>query len=169
MLTLMMVVLFGVGGCKHKPPPDLPEPVVETPLPPPKPPEPPPEVKEMVANFERVFFDFDSSSLDGNSKAALARNAEIMQKNTDLKLEVQGNADERGTTEYNLALGERRANAVRSYLTSMGVPTSRVTTISYGEEKPIDPSHTEVAWGQNRRAEFRITYGATGSITGTTP
>jgi peptidoglycan-associated lipoprotein len=169
MFSLLFVVLFGVGGCKKDPPKPLPEPVVETPLPPPPKPEAPPEVKEMMANFERVFFDFDSSTLDGNSKAALAKNAEIMQKATDLKLEVQGHADERGTTEYNLALGERRANAVRSYLTSMGVPTSRVTTISYGEEKPIDTTHTEVAWSQNRRAEFRITYGGGGAISGTTP
>jgi peptidoglycan-associated lipoprotein len=169
MYTLLLVVLFGIGGCKKDAPKPMVEPTVEEPLPPPKTPEAPPEVKEMAANFERVFFDFDSSTLDENSKSALAKNAEIMQKATDVKVEVQGHADERGTTEYNLALGERRANAVRSYLTSMGVPTTRVSTISFGEERPIDSTHTEVAWGQNRRAEFRITYGGAGSIQGTTP
>jgi peptidoglycan-associated lipoprotein len=170
MVSLMLALLLGMGGCKKDAPVvALPEPPKVEPLPEPPKVEPPPEVKEMAANFERVFFGFDDFVLDGSSKQALSRNAEIMKQVGDLKVEVQGHADERGGTEYNLALGERRANAVRSYMSSLGVSDTRVTPISFGEEKPLDSSHTEVAWSQNRRAEFRISYGGRASIQGTTP
>jgi peptidoglycan-associated lipoprotein len=81
-----------------------------------------------------------------------------MLEHSDIKIEVQGHADERGTTEYNLVLGQRRADAVVNYMVSKGVPGSRIRSVSYGEERPLDPATTEVAWAMNRRAEFRITY-----------
>ena len=120
----------------------------------------------MVKNFQRVYFDFDSATLADDSKAALAENAGIMAANPDIKIELQGHADERGTTDYNLALGQRRADAVRRYLSAQGVAGSRVTVVSYGEEKPLDSRSFEGAWTKNRRAEFRITWGE--GATGTT-
>lgn len=125
-------------------------------------------VREMVANFERVYFDFDSDALGGESKDALKANADIMKEHTTIELEIQGHADERGTTDYNIALGQRRAKAVQDYLVGMGVPTSRVRTVSYGEERPAATGSSETAWSKNRRAEFRIMSGADGKVEGTT-
>jgi peptidoglycan-associated lipoprotein len=128
----------------------------------------PPEVDQMTANFSKIFFEFDQSTLTQEGMDALKANAAIMQKATDIKLEVQGHADERGTTDYNLALGQKRADAVYRYMIAEGVAPSRLATISYGEERPVDASHTEVAWSKNRRAEFRITWGGGPSLQGTT-
>ena len=122
----------------------------------------------MVSNFSKVYFDFDASMLNGDSKAALDANAVIMQKYTDVKVEVQGNADERGTTDYNLALGQKRADAVVKYLLARGISASRVKTVSYGEERPAVSGSSETAFAQNRRAEFVITYGAGAPVPGTT-
>lgn len=165
---LMLAVAASVAcQCGKKPPETVVAPppvVIETPVP-----AKPPEVQEVARNFERVFFEFDATTLNAESKAALSDNVSILQKYPDLKVEIQGHADERGTTDYNLALGEQRAAAIRAYLTAAGVPASRVTTITYGEERPIDPAATEVAWAQNRRAEFRITWSPTPTVTGTVP
>jgi peptidoglycan-associated lipoprotein len=155
-LILSIVAMASPIGCKKKPPET--ESTVVAPPPPPPPAPAPPEVQEMVKNFERVFFDFDSSSLDDQSKSALKDNATIMSEHTDIKLEIQGHADERGTTDYNLALGQRRANAVLNFLSSNGVASSRLKVVSYGEERPLSEGHSETAWAQNRRAEFIITY-----------
>lgn len=119
----------------------------------------PAPVQEMKENFSRVHFALDSADLDSSSKAALRDNAAILQKHSGIRLEIQGHCDERGTTDYNLALGDRRAAAVRTYLVSLGVSPDRLTTISYGKERPLQRGHDEVAWSQNRRAEFRITWG----------
>lgn len=124
------------------------------------------DVQEMRANFERVHFEFDSDSLDGPSKTALSKNAELMQRNSGIVIEVQGHADERGTTDYNLALGQRRAAAVNRYLTTVGVAQSRIRTISFGEERPLADGSSESVWAKNRRAEFRILSGG-GGATGT--
>jgi peptidoglycan-associated lipoprotein len=121
----------------------------------------------MVKNFEKVFFDFDSATLDESSKAALKDNVGIMGEHSDIKVEVQGHADERGTTDYNLALGQRRANAVLSFMNSNGVSGSRVKIVSYGEERPASEGHSESAWSQNRRCEFIITYGGGTEVKGT--
>ncbi len=106
-----------------------------------------------------VYFEFDSSDLDPQARERLQQVVDIVKGSNrpDLHLEVQGNCDERGTIEYNLALGDRRANAVKSYLVSLGADASRISTVSYGEERPVNPAHNESAWAQNRRAEFSVT------------
>ncbi len=104
-----------------------------------------------------VYFDYDKSEIRSDARDALAKNAEWMLANKNAQIQIEGHCDERGTEEYNLALGERRANAVKDYLASLGVASSRLYTISYGEELPVDPGHTEAAWSKNRRAHFLVT------------
>jgi peptidoglycan-associated lipoprotein len=113
-------------------------------------------VRDLVANFEKVHFETDSDALDSSGKAALEANAQILQNHPDLKVEVQGHADERGTIDYNLALGQRRAKSVVDYLTQQGVAPSRLPVVSYGEERPEDKRSGATAWAKNRRAEFRV-------------
>jgi peptidoglycan-associated lipoprotein len=106
-------------------------------------------------SFEQVYFNFDSSDLDASARTSLNHNAEIMLiKQKTAKLRIEGNCDERGSAEYNLALGERRAKAAAKYLTALGVPSERVATISYGKERPAVTGSDEVALGKNRRDEF---------------
>lgn len=105
--------------------------------------------------MQPVYFDYDKSTLKDDSKAVLARNAEWLRGNPQVRVQVEGHADERGTEEYNLALGERRSEAVKSYLTSLGIEGNRLNTISYGEERPADPGHSETSWSKNRRSEFK--------------
>jgi peptidoglycan-associated lipoprotein len=119
----------------------------------------PDHVNELVANFEKVFFDTDSSELDISSRKVLDRNAEILQEHRDVKVQVQGHADERGTVDYNLQLGNERANAVKDYLVNQGVGSDRITVISFGEEMPASTGHAESSWAQNRRAEFVVQWG----------
>jgi len=104
-----------------------------------------------------IFFDFDSSTLTQQSRDTLSSNASVLlKKETGLKIQVEGHCDERGSAEYNLALGERRAKSAMQYLMTLGVPASRLSTISYGKEKPADPGHDEAAWSKNRRDEFMV-------------
>jgi peptidoglycan-associated lipoprotein len=105
--------------------------------------------------MDTVYFEFDQATLSERAKETLVRNAEWLRANSNARIQVEGNADERGTPEYNLALGERRAAAVKSYLSSLGVEGSRLVTISYGEERPADPGHGEEAWEKNRRVDFK--------------
>lgn len=121
--------------------------------------EAPQHVQDLIANFQRVHFAFDSSSLTPESQEALAANAKIMQSHPKVRVQIQGHADERGTSDYNLALGDRRAKIVLDALVSAGVSPQRLDTISYGEEAPIDAAHTETAWSKNRRAEFVVLWG----------
>jgi len=100
---------------------------------------------------DRVFFDFDSSTLDSEARNVLQRQAEWLLANPDVTVTIEGHADERGTREYNLALGERRANAVKRYLVNLGVSSSRISTISYGKERPAVVGSNPNAWAQNRR------------------
>jgi peptidoglycan-associated lipoprotein len=104
-----------------------------------------------------AFFGLDSAELDAEGQAAVQANAELLKKYGAWAITVEGHCDERGTAEYNLALGERRAVAVKTYLVSLGVSPDRVRTVSYGKEFPFDPGHTESAWSKNRRAHFVIT------------
>lgn len=106
---------------------------------------------------EDVHFAFDSFFLDTEAERILEQKAAWLQDNAGVSVQVEGHCDERGTSAYNLALGERRANAVQQYLTVLGVDPGRLSTISYGEEQPLDPGHDEAAWSRNRRAHFVIT------------
>ncbi|MDP2970604.1 MAG: peptidoglycan-associated lipoprotein Pal [Deltaproteobacteria bacterium] len=104
-----------------------------------------------------IFFDFDKYDIQPGDAEILKGNSALLKKFPNVKIQIEGHCDERGTNEYNLALGERRANSTKKYLTSLGVTADRVSTISYGEEKAMDPGHNEEAWTKNRRAHFVIT------------
>lgn len=104
-----------------------------------------------------VFFLYDSDTLDDEARRVLSDNAAVLKQNGSWTITVEGHCDERGTAEYNLALGDRRALAARDYLISLGVPADRLQTVSYGKEFPFDPGHQESAWSLNRRAHFLLT------------
>jgi peptidoglycan-associated lipoprotein len=104
-----------------------------------------------------IFFEYDKYDIRPADTEILKGNSALLKKFPNMKIQIEGHCDERGTNEYNLALGERRANSTKKYLTSLGITADRVSTISYGEEKPMDPSHNEGAWTKNRRANFLIT------------
>lgn len=103
-----------------------------------------------------IFFDFDRSDLRDDARQTLQAKAEALRQFPDIRIRIEGHADERGTVEYNLALGERRADAARAYLVDLGIDPDRMTTISYGEERPQVSGQNESAWSQNRRDEFVI-------------
>ncbi len=105
---------------------------------------------------EDIYFDYNQSSLKSEAQEVLQRKAVWMNNNPETTVIIEGHCDERGTTEYNLALGDRRANATKGFLADLGIDTSRVRTISYGEEMPMDPGHDETAWAKNRRAHFTV-------------
>lgn len=116
-------------------------------------------LKNMIPDREffkaqTVYFDFDSSAIKATEKSKIDFVANYLKANADTKIQIEGHCDERGTEEYNRALGERRALAIREYLINAGVSGSRIYTISYGEDKPVDPGHNEAAWAKNRRGEF---------------
>ena len=104
-----------------------------------------------------MFYEFDAAEVDAEGQRILQANAEILRRYTTWQISIEGHCDERGTAEYNLALGERRAVAARNYLVSLGIPADRVKTVSYGKEFPFDPGHSEEAWSKNRRAHFVVT------------
>jgi peptidoglycan-associated lipoprotein len=109
--------------------------------------------EDLVVNVgDRVFFGFDKSDLSKEAQATLDRQATWLKKYATAKVTLEGHADERGTREYNLALGERRATAAKNYLVAAGIPAARITTISYGKERPAVVGSNEAAWAQNRRA-----------------
>jgi len=170
-------------GCQKKPAetePTTPEPtptVTEpTPVPEPEPTEPKevvtdfgtenPDVMEItperIAEWNRagvlgtVYFEYDSFDLTSESRTMLQANADFLRDNGPLAIRVEGNCDERGTIEYNLALGERRASAVRDYLVDLGVDATLIRIVSFGEENPAVNGHDDAAWSQNRRAEFVV-------------
>ena len=150
------------------PPPAPPAPPVQQPAPPPA--EPVKEDVLLTANLDElnrlvstqglikpVFFAFDSAELSPDAVATLKANGDMLKKYSSWRITIEGHCDERGTAEYNLALGERRAGAARTYLVSLGIPADRIQTVSYGKEFPFDPGHTEEAWARNRRGHFVIT------------
>lgn len=111
----------------------------------------------VAAALETVYFDFDKSDLRQDARDVLYKNAEMLLKaQPDAKVKIEGNCDERGSAEYNLALGERRAKSAMQYLLTLGVKADRVSIISYGKEKPAVDGHDEAAWAKNRRADFVI-------------
>ena len=131
-------------------------------------PEPVAEEKEEVAEEvvaykvpdvvmqEDIYFDFDKSTLSPSAQDNLLRKAEWLRENYDATVTIEGHCDERGTNEYNLALGDRRAESAKDFLSDLGIDPSRLSTISYGEERPVDPRHNEEAWAKNRRSHFNV-------------
>jgi peptidoglycan-associated lipoprotein len=126
---------------------------------------PPPEVVKESSLEEQahqqgallpIYFDYDKSSIKAEAKANLDKTAAWLGKNAAVKVRIEGNCDERGTAEYNLALGERRANGAKKYLVNSGVKADRLSTISYGKEKPICAEHNEACWSKNRRDDFKV-------------
>ena len=178
---ILVVALAGACG-KKKPPvarPTPPPPSTATPgTRPPSPPEPVPETTTIPPEpkitedplttadlesinknspFQPVFFALDSAELDQQGQQTLNADAEVLKKYPGWTITIEGHCDERGTAEYNLALGERRALAAKTYLVSLGIPADRLRTVSYGKEFPFDPGHDENAWAKNRRAHFVVT------------
>lgn len=179
-------MLAGVSACGGKqapvtnpttpPPPQATFPgSVQQPSRPPTPPEPPPiitpepaVVSDPLANVDTdeinrqaplapVFFKYDSDVVDEEGQKVLMANAAVLKKYVTWAVTIEGHSDERGTAEYNLALGERRALAAKSYLLSLGIAADRIRTVSYGKEFPFDPGHDEAAWAKNRRGHFVVT------------
>ncbi len=109
---------------------------------------------ETASGLKKVHFDFDRSSIRPDMVTILDANANYLKKHDKLQIVIEGHCDERGTNEYNLALGDERANTTEGYLEKRGVPTKRMRTVSFGEERPLDKGHGESAWYMNRRAEF---------------
>lgn len=115
--------------------------------------------KEAARNLfinEDIYFAFDSAALSEVAQQVLRSKADWLQENPDVTVTIEGHCDERGTAAYNLALGERRAQSAKAFLVNMGIDPARLNTISYGEERPVDPGHNEEAWAKNRRVHFTI-------------
>lgn len=109
-----------------------------------------------LAGFDFIYFDFDKYAVSSESREILKKVADWLNANPNAGLLIEGNTDERGTVEYNLALGERRAKAAMDYLITLGIDKNRISTVSFGKEKPVDPNHTEEAWAKNRNAHFVV-------------
>ena len=173
-----------LASCVRNPPPETPDtppppPATDTSAerpapappapPPPAPPSPPAigpdddfssrslEELNRDSPLEAVFFDYDSSELSAEGRSVLDENATVLQRYSTWIITIEGHCDERGTPEYNLGLGERRALVAREYLLTRGLDADRIRTVSYGKEFPFDPAQTEEAWAKNRRAHFVIT------------
>lgn len=156
-ILLVLTLLFAGTACRKKAEPEAPRPVAAAATPVAEKPKTVEQAVQQVAqNFRRVNFAFDSTQMVGESNAALSENARILQAFTEVRVEIQGHADERGTTEYNLALGQRRADAVHRYLVGQTVPVGRLRTVSFGKERPADPASNERAWARNRRVELIV-------------
>ena len=121
---------------------------------PPPPPPPPPAPIPFEQGVHDAYFDYDKSDIRSDAQQALQQTAEYLKANASIKVTIEGHCDERGSTEYNLGLGQRRADAVKQYLTSLGVTADRMTTVSFGKEKPFCSEHNETCWQQNRRGHF---------------
>ena len=160
MLAVLMLAV-SVSACASKTRPGLqPDPVAGVPAD--APPRTAPEAygvrpgsqEDLAANAgDRVFFDFDRSDLSGEARATLDRQAAWLARHPDVRILIAGAADERGTREYNLALGAQRAASTQAYLSRQGVGAGRMSTVSYGKERPLDPGSTEAAWARNRNAQ----------------
>ena len=184
-LTILMAALVVAGACHKTPPVAKPTPPPPAPFPtaaasPARPaaptpvPEPPPvpveprvtadplsstAIDEINKNspLKPAFFAYDSDELDDQARAALNEDSQVLKKYGAWVVTVEGHTDERGSAEYNLALGERRALAAKNYLVSLGIGAERLRTVSYGKEFPFDPGHDDGAWSKNRRAHFMLT------------
>jgi len=161
LLTCILVLVAGCGGSKEtvnfEPDPfPEPDPVTEEPANLNLEPDPPKEddLAKQPLVLRTINFDFDQFSLSATAKAVRAENARQLLENPEVSVRIEGHCDERGTVEYNLALGERRAMVTRDYLTNYGISANRITVLSYGKERPLDSRHAPDAWDKNRRAEF---------------
>ncbi|HUT62515.1 MAG TPA: peptidoglycan-associated lipoprotein Pal [Anaerolineae bacterium] len=164
----IVFALAGLTGCAGKKKPPVQEKVVEK-APERKPTPPPPKIQEPPKRVEEkpsvprdlalntVYFDFDKSNIREDQRRTINNNAQLLSKYQTVRILIEGNCDERGTNEYNQALGQRRADSASQYLIEYGIVTNRISTVSYGEERPVDKGHDETAWGKNRRCEFVIT------------
>ncbi|MBJ6727837.1 peptidoglycan-associated lipoprotein Pal [Geomesophilobacter sediminis] len=110
----------------------------------------------LKTDLQRIYFAFDSYALTKEDRDILTKNLEVLKKAANAKVQIAGNCDERGSDDYNLALGEERAREAKKYLVTLGIPAERLSVISYGKEKPLDPGHDEAAWAKNRRDDFVI-------------
>jgi peptidoglycan-associated lipoprotein len=182
-LVLVVLITFTIAACKKggappvarpmpppaasntsgNAPPAPPKPVME---PVPVPPEPLPEDSLLAKSLDDLnrdsplrplFFELDSSDVSAEGQQVLQANASVMKKYPSWQITIEGHCDERGTAEYNLALGERRALSAKNYLVSLGIPADKLRVVTYGKEFPFDPGHDDGAWKQNRRAHFVIT------------
>lgn len=166
-IVLLASTALLVSGCKKDAPADIPPPPrdVAAPAPPPRPATPPPPPARVgpapgtQAHFsaamngaDTIFFDFDRFNISDQSAAALRQQADYLRQHANAQATIEGHADERGTREYNLALGERRANAARDFLVSLGIAEGRLRTVSYGKDRPVALESNEAAWARNRRA-----------------
>ena len=183
LITVTVVLMLAVSACAKKKPPvarPMPPPTATTASGPTAPPPPPKPINEPVvvppeplrddaigskslddlnreSPLRPVFFDLDSFDVSTDGQQVLQANAKVLKQYPSWQITIEGHCDERGTAEYNLALGERRALAAKTYLVSLGIPADKVRTVSYGKEFPFDPGHDDGAWSKNRRAHFVIT------------
>jgi peptidoglycan-associated lipoprotein len=167
--TLLVVLAFAAGCAKKAvetppepaaapptttastPPPATPPPAETAPTPP-----PPPAPTITTADLQPAFFDYDSHTLRDDARTALDNDAKLLRDNPGVNVTVEGHCDERGTSEYNQALGERRAQAAHDYLVNAGISAGRLQVVSYGKERPFSEGHDESAWQQNRRAHLVV-------------
>jgi peptidoglycan-associated lipoprotein len=163
--VLVLALAVTLTGCKKKMPkeeaPPPPPPKVEEVTPPPDTTGQAARERQAAMEADRarimtVYFDYDRSDIRPDQRDRIMTNAEIFRKWTDWQISIEGNCDERGTVEYNLALGERRASAAKQALVAAGIVGTRLSTVSYGEERPVDPGHNEAAWSKNRRDDFKV-------------
>ena len=183
LMVLVLLLTIGVAACKDKAKPPvarpMPPPMVTNTGDPTRPPDPPRPVPEPVivppmpaedtigsksiddlnrdSPLRPLFFELDSSDVSTDGQQVLQANAAVLKKYPGMQITIEGHCDERGTAEYNLALGERRALSAKNYLVSLGIPADKVKTVSYGKEFPFDAGHDDNAWKNNRRAHFVIT------------
>lgn len=183
LIVVIVLLAVGVGACKKKPPVARPMPPPppaisdSVPPPPPAPPKPvaepmlvPPEPMSEDAigskslddlnresPLKPLFFELDHAEVSQTGQQLLQANAAVLKKYPGWQVTIEGHCDERGTAEYNLALGERRAVSAKAYLVSLGIPADKIRTVSYGKEFPFDAGHDDAAWSKNRRAHFVIT------------
>lgn len=181
-MTGLFILIISMGlalsfGCAKKgavavsdEKPATPQAAAPPPPPPPKAPEQPQQlaqaertkIKEAaaeaspIAGFDYIYFDYDKFNVKPESRETLKKVADWLKGNDDYSLRIEGNCDERGTAEYNLALGEKRAKSAMDYLVKLGIAKDKINLISYGKERPVDPGHDEAAWAKNRNAHFVV-------------
>jgi peptidoglycan-associated lipoprotein len=172
-LSVLATATLALAACASNPPPEPPPtppatntavvtpPPAPTPTPPRATPAPAGPAAGSKADFavkatDRVYFDYDAYNLDSDDQRSLASQIAWLKQFPSTRVEVQGHADERGTRDYNIALGERRAQSVKSFLVAQGIAESRIQTISFGKDKPLDPGHDEAAWSRNRNAYTNV-------------